>query len=230
MAQLNSKFSEQVPFPKGLMIWNYFDHEHVVGTHFQHYRHVRILAEADNWCFSQRSATLPFIPVKMWATQFGYLKSENWMRCLHFGPFGLLLEQDFHFEDVAPAWLPCDCGEPGNGAVDLRLAAAVLSPPYAPVVLLGLGGGYGDARTAAEGVSARIPRFRRVGLRQPQDCRPGAAGYRKTLSDTIACSENYRHHPRRHLTAIRDRQAVRLWPVRVGRLARATVAVGSVAP
>ena len=101
MAQLNSKFSEQAPFPKGLMIWNYFDHEHVVGTHFQHYRHVRILAEADNWCFSQRSATLPFIPVKMWATQFGYLKSENWMRSFHFGPFGLLLEQDFHFEDVA---------------------------------------------------------------------------------------------------------------------------------
>jgi hypothetical protein len=102
MTQLKSTFSEQVPFPIGLMIWNYFDHEHVVGTHARHYRHVRILAEADNWCFSQRSATLPFIPVKMWATQFGYLESENWMRSFHFGPFGLLLQQDFHFEEVAP--------------------------------------------------------------------------------------------------------------------------------
>ncbi len=100
MTELRSKFSEQVDFPKGLMIWNYFDHEHVVGTHFEHYHHVRILAEADNWCFSQRSATLPLIPIKMRATQFSCLMSEHHMRSFHFGPFGLLLEQDFHFEDV----------------------------------------------------------------------------------------------------------------------------------
>jgi hypothetical protein len=103
MVELCSKFSEEVPFPKGLMIWNYFDHEHVVGTHADHYRRVRILAEADAWCFSQRCASLPFIPVKLWATQFSYLKAENWMRSYHFGPFGLLLEQDFHFADVEPA-------------------------------------------------------------------------------------------------------------------------------
>jgi hypothetical protein len=100
MTELRSKFSEEVCFPKGLIIWNYFDHEHIVGTHFAHYHQVRVLAEADNWCFSQRSATLPLIPIKMWATQFSYLMSENRMRSFHFGPFGLLLEQDFHFEDV----------------------------------------------------------------------------------------------------------------------------------
>ena len=83
------------------MIWNYFDHEHIVGTHAGHYRHVRILAEADQWCLSQRSATLPFIPVKLSATQFSCLIAKNWMRSFHFGPFGLLLEQDFHFEDLA---------------------------------------------------------------------------------------------------------------------------------
>jgi len=83
------------------MIWNYFDHEHIVGTHAGHYRHVRILAEAGHWCVSQRSATLPFIPVKLSATQFSCLTAENWMRSFHFGPFGLLLEQDFHFEDLA---------------------------------------------------------------------------------------------------------------------------------
>jgi hypothetical protein len=102
LVELHSRFSEEVRFPKGLMIWNYFDHEHIVGTHSDHYRHVRILAEADHWCFSQRSARLPFIPVKMSATQFSYLIAENWMRSFHFGPFGLLLEQDFHFEDLAP--------------------------------------------------------------------------------------------------------------------------------
>ena len=100
MSELYSKFSEEVSFPRGLIIWNYFDHEHVVGTHFEHYHQIRILAEEKNWCFSQRSATLPFIPIRMWATQFSYLKSDKWMRSFHFGPLGLLLEQDFHFEDL----------------------------------------------------------------------------------------------------------------------------------
>jgi hypothetical protein len=84
------------------MIWNYYDHEHIVGTHADHYRDVRILAEAGNWCFSQRSAKLPFIPVRMAATQFSYLTGEDRMRTFHLGPFGLVLEQDFHFEDLAP--------------------------------------------------------------------------------------------------------------------------------
>lgn len=100
MTELHSKFSEEVDFPKGVIIWNYFDHEHVVGTHFKHYHHVRILAEADNWCFSQRSATLPLLPIRMRATQFSCLVSEDCMTSFHFGPFGLLLEQDFHFEHV----------------------------------------------------------------------------------------------------------------------------------
>jgi hypothetical protein len=102
LVELHSIFSEEVRFPKGLMIWNYYDHEHIVGTHADHYRGVRILAEADGWCFSQRDARLPLIPLKMSATQFSYLVAENWMRSLHLGPFGLLLEQDFQFEDVAP--------------------------------------------------------------------------------------------------------------------------------
>jgi hypothetical protein len=102
MAELRSRFSEEVPFPKGLMIWNYFDHEHIVGTHAHHYRRVRILAEADNWCFSQRSAILPFIPVKLWATQLSCLVADNRMRSLHLGLLGLLLKQDFHFEDIEP--------------------------------------------------------------------------------------------------------------------------------
>src|SRR6201998_1213324 len=32
MTELYSKFSEEVAFPRGLIIWNYFDHEHVVGV------------------------------------------------------------------------------------------------------------------------------------------------------------------------------------------------------
>src|SRR6266513_2150878 len=90
MTELYSKFSEEVAFPRGLIIWNYFEH----------YHQIRVLAEEDKWCFSQRSAALPLIPIKMWATQFCYLKSDKWMRSFHFGPFGLLLEQDFHFEDL----------------------------------------------------------------------------------------------------------------------------------
>lgn len=100
--ELHAKFCEEVPFPKGLIIWNYLDHEHVVGTHADHYRRVRILAEADDWCFSQRSANLPFIPLGLWATQFSHMPAADRMRSFHLGPLGLLLQQDFQFEDVEP--------------------------------------------------------------------------------------------------------------------------------
>ena len=49
-------------FPKDLLLWNYWDHEHVVGTHFQHYKKVKILYEDKNVCFSEREAKLPYIP------------------------------------------------------------------------------------------------------------------------------------------------------------------------
>ena len=33
---LKSVSSANSKFPKELLIWNYWDHEHIVGTHFEH--------------------------------------------------------------------------------------------------------------------------------------------------------------------------------------------------
>ena len=64
MAELHAEVTTEAPFPKGLLVWNYNDHEHVVGTHYKNYESVEILAEADTWCFSKRTARLPFIPLR----------------------------------------------------------------------------------------------------------------------------------------------------------------------
>ena len=44
---LHSVSSANSKFPKDLLIWNYWDHEHIVGTHFKHYKKVNILFEDD---------------------------------------------------------------------------------------------------------------------------------------------------------------------------------------
>jgi hypothetical protein len=100
MIELHAEVSTEAPFPKGLLIWNYNDHEHVVGTHYKNYETVEILAEADWWCFSRRTARLPFIPIRTSALAFSYYPNENLQRSYHSGPFGLLLRQEFHFEEL----------------------------------------------------------------------------------------------------------------------------------
>jgi hypothetical protein len=100
MAELHAEVTTEAPFPKGLLVWNYNDHEHVVGTHYKNYESVEILAEADTWCFSKRTARLPFIPLRTSALAFSYCPSENLQRSYHQGPFGLLLRQEFHFKEL----------------------------------------------------------------------------------------------------------------------------------
>jgi hypothetical protein len=102
MTELYAEVSTEAPFPKGLLIWNYNDHEHVVGTHYKNYETVEIIAEADTWCFSRRVARLPFIPIKTSALAFSYYPNENLQKSYHAGPFGLLLRQEFHFEELEP--------------------------------------------------------------------------------------------------------------------------------
>ncbi|MBI1778627.1 MAG: hypothetical protein HYR63_25075 [Proteobacteria bacterium] len=102
MVELTSRVEQVMNCPKGIIIWNYFDHEHVVGTHFKHYQYVKVHAEAANWCFSERSAKVPFIPLALKAQHFSVLESENLMRSYHTGIAGLLLQQEFHFEDLGP--------------------------------------------------------------------------------------------------------------------------------
>ena len=59
---LKSISSMETKFPKKLLLWNYWDHEHIVGTHFEHYKKVNILFESDTECHSERWAKLPYLP------------------------------------------------------------------------------------------------------------------------------------------------------------------------
>lgn len=100
MTELHAEVSTEAPFPKGLLIWNYYDHEHVVGTHYKSYESVEVIAEADTWCYSRRTARLPFISIKTSAAVFSYYPNENLQKSYHAGPFGLLLQQEFHFKEL----------------------------------------------------------------------------------------------------------------------------------
>ena len=76
---LTSVSSAETNFPKKLLIWNYWDHEHIVGTHFEHYKKVKILFENENECRSERWAKLPYIPFYIKSYDICTLKSENQM-------------------------------------------------------------------------------------------------------------------------------------------------------
>ena len=81
---LHSVSSASTKFPKKLLLWNYWDHEHIVGTHFSHYKKVRIIYEDEKVCFSERWAKLPFIPFYLKTTDFAVLTNANQMDVHHY--------------------------------------------------------------------------------------------------------------------------------------------------
>ena len=87
-------------FPKNLLIWNYWDHEHVVGTHFQHYKKVEITHEDEKNCISNRWAKLPFVPFYIKSIDICTLVNENKMEVEHTTLFNLIrCKQIFDFEE-----------------------------------------------------------------------------------------------------------------------------------
>lgn len=101
MAVLYSKIEQDMDCAKEVVIWNYWDREHLTGTHYQHYCNVRVLAENDNWCLGEYTVKLPLIPFKVITRNFAYLDSPQHFKSIHIGKFSLL-EQDFYFEDKGP--------------------------------------------------------------------------------------------------------------------------------
>ena len=97
---LESVSSAHTEFPKDLIIWNYWDHEHIVGTHFQHYKKVNILFEDEKVCFSERWAKLPFIPFYLKTTDLCVMTNENQMDVFHYAFFNVIYcKQTFKFEE-----------------------------------------------------------------------------------------------------------------------------------
>ncbi len=48
-ALLTAQFRAEMDCPKEVVMWNYYDHEHLVGTHYKYYNATRVLAERDDW-------------------------------------------------------------------------------------------------------------------------------------------------------------------------------------
>ena len=97
---LTSASSSNTKFPKKLLIWNYWDHEHIVGTHFEHYKKVDIIYEDEKVCHSERWAKLPFFPFYIKSSDICTLVNENKMEVLHSTLFNLIkCKQIFEFEE-----------------------------------------------------------------------------------------------------------------------------------
>ena len=97
---LTSVSTAKTKFPKKLLIWNYWDHEHIVGTHFEHYKKVKITYEDDTACHSDRWAKLPYLPFYIKSTDICTLLSDNKMEVLHTTLFNLIkCKQIFEFEE-----------------------------------------------------------------------------------------------------------------------------------
>lgn len=99
--ELVSVSTATTSYPKNLILWNYWDHEHVVGTHFQHYQKVKILYEDEKVCFSERKAKLPYVPFYITETTLAVLENLNTMKVWHKSLFGLVnFKQIFEFVEI----------------------------------------------------------------------------------------------------------------------------------
>jgi hypothetical protein len=102
MATLYSKCEREMECPKDVVIWNYYDHEHVVGTHYKYYSHCNIVAEQDNWCLVERKYKLPIINLVASSRGFMFLENPNLIKSIQFGAAGAVLEQEIHLKELGP--------------------------------------------------------------------------------------------------------------------------------
>lgn len=100
MTTLYSESEREMDCPKEVVIWNYFDHEHVVGTHYKNYHHVRVLAEDEGWCLVDRAYKLPIINFKTSSVGFMQLVDPHHIKSFQMGKLGMLMDQDIYFEDL----------------------------------------------------------------------------------------------------------------------------------
>jgi hypothetical protein len=100
MAMLTAKCALEMDCPKEVVVWNYYDHEHVVGTHYKYYSEFKILAERDDWCLVARYYKLPVIRLRTSSIGFMYMESPNIIRSIQHGKLGLVLDQRIQLDDL----------------------------------------------------------------------------------------------------------------------------------
>jgi len=96
---LLSQFRAEMDCPKEVVMWNYYDHEHLVGTHYKLYDKARVLAERGNWSLVFRSKRMPLLPFYTSGIGFQYMDG-NVMKSFHKDSIGFMLEMEALFEDL----------------------------------------------------------------------------------------------------------------------------------
>ena len=102
MAVLTAKCSMDMDCPKEVVVWNYYDHEHVVGTHYKYYSEFKILAERDDWCLVERFYKLPIIGLRASSLGFMCMESPGLIHSIQYGKLGIVLDQWIELEDLDP--------------------------------------------------------------------------------------------------------------------------------
>jgi len=96
---LTLNLSKEMDCPKEVVIWNYYDHEHLCGTHWKLYHEARVLAEKDDWALVFRKSKIPIVPFSNQGIGFQMMEG-NVMKTFHFDMVGFLLEMEVHFFDL----------------------------------------------------------------------------------------------------------------------------------
>lgn len=96
---LSLKCEREMDCPKEVVMWNYYDHEHLVGTHYKYYNKARVLAEKDNWALVYRKMKMPFLPFNCSGIALQFMEG-NVMKTFHKDSIGFLLEMEVHFKDL----------------------------------------------------------------------------------------------------------------------------------
>ena len=96
---LSLKCQREMDCPKEIVMWNYYDHEHLIGTHYKLYDRARVLAERDDWALVYRSKKMPFLPFYTGGLALQFMDG-NTMKTFHQDSNGFLLEMEVQFEDL----------------------------------------------------------------------------------------------------------------------------------
>jgi len=96
---LMARFQAEMDCPKEVVMWNYYDHEHLVGTHYKLYNKARVLAEKGSWSLVYRSKRMSLLPFYTSGIGFQYMDG-NVMKSFHKDSIGFMLQMEADFRDL----------------------------------------------------------------------------------------------------------------------------------
>src|SRR4051812_41881084 len=100
MAKFKNVCTLDMECPREIVVWNYYDHEHVVGTHYKYYDHFKVIAEQDDWCLVQRYYKLPLVGIRTSSVGFMWRETDHLYRSIQFGKLGMQFHQQIVIEDL----------------------------------------------------------------------------------------------------------------------------------